>query len=113
MFLLQLLLVFQDVVSIEDYYAGVDFPHSTVWLAGVSGTTKWSETYDDGYNYFTPGCTVAKSDFRNEDALPTCGAWYRMVIGKLRLRESPDFTVRTLELCLFALSGSVFLLIIR
>lgn len=111
MFLLQLLLAFQDVVFVADNPEFIDegFRHSTEWLAGVDATTK--EVDEDGSMWFTPGCDPR--GFWEDEELPKCSAWYNLLIGELRLRENPDFTVRMLELCLFTLSGSIFLLIIR
>lgn len=119
MFILQLFLAFQDVVSIADdpesvgYELGpeltwADIPHSSEWLAGVNATRKWVE----GVLEFTPGCT-ADGFWEVLIEVPKCSVWYLLLTGELRLREDPDFTVQTLELCLFALSGSVLLLIIR
>lgn len=45
--------------------------------------------------------------------LEAANTWDRFRIGEIRLRQDPDFTVRALAQCLLALSGSVFLLIIR
>lgn len=100
MFLSQLLLAFQDAVYIADMHSGVDFPHSTEWLAGVKPVNSW------------PGYKIL-DDYDSDDALPMCSVWYRLLYGELRLRKDPEFTVCTLEMCLFALSGSVFLLMIR
>lgn len=40
-------------------------------------------------------------------------AWEPLLIGELVFRQYPEFTMRALAQCLLALSGSVFLLIIR
>lgn len=118
MFLLQLLLTFQDVVSVADSPGIIsndlglgltwwaDWPHSSEWLAGVKATRKWV----NGTLEFTPGCTY-NGFFGERDKW--CSVWSRLLVGQLRLREDPEFTVRRLEICLFALSGSVFLLVIR
>lgn len=124
MFLLQLLLTFQDIVGVADSPELIgdvlglkltlaDWRHSTEWLAGMTATRKWAK----GKLEFTPGCTY--TEYWNYDALPICSVWYRFLIGAVILREdprfpgSPEFSVRTLEQCLFALSGSGFLLIMR
>ncbi|KAH7705319.1 hypothetical protein AAVH_27472 [Aphelenchoides avenae] len=132
MFLLQLLLAFQDVVFLADnpemiatdlftwdvrFQGGwAHWCHSTEWLAGVDGTRFWieGEFGEPGAYGFKPGCAVTKGHYGHDhQELPTCDAWYLLLIGELRLREEPDFSVRMLELCLVTLSGSVFLLIIR
>ncbi|KAH7695611.1 hypothetical protein AAVH_37327, partial [Aphelenchoides avenae] len=96
-----------EIFDVEFGLTFADVRHSTEWLAGVNATRKWI----DGELHFAPGCLIIKGYWRDVP-LPACNAWYLLLIGELRLRESPKFTVRTLELCLFALSGSVFLLII-
>lgn len=110
MFFLQLLLAFQEGVAIADYYTGIDFPHSTEWLAGVKAIERRAGKY--GFD-FLAGCTIVEQYYDYDDARPLCSLWYRVLVGKLRLREDPDFLVVTLEMCLIALSGSIFLLIIR
>lgn len=113
-------MVFQDVVAfldipwlIYDELGLTEFPwpnlrHSTEWLAGVNATRTWVH----GRLEFMPHCAVNKES-RYEMDLPMCAAWYRLLIGALRLREDPIFTMHVLEYCLFALSGSIFLIIIR
>lgn len=124
MFLLQFLLTFQDVVAVADLPGLIglefglelrqgDWPHSTEWLAGVEATREWV----NGKLDFTEGCATYR--FWNNEATPMCSLWYRFLIGEVLLRENPEypgapeFTVRTIEQCLLALSGSVFLLIMR
>lgn len=120
MFVLQLFLTFGDIVYFVDMprYIGHDFGielsyanirHSSEWLAGIKATRKWV----DGEIEFMPGCEFAKGSWDRDVPLPTCSAWYLLLIGELRLREEPAFSVHTLEQCLFASSGSVFLLVIR
>lgn len=126
MFLLQFFLVFQDIVSYADtphiigYELGLnltraDIRDSSEWLAGANATRKWV----DGMLEFTPGCSANGQWILDHGytveylTLPMCNVWYGLLTGGLRLREEPDFTVQTLEQCLFTLSGSVFLLIVR
>lgn len=120
-FLLQIFLTFQDIVYVADNrdFFGNDlgleltwasWRHSTEWLAGVKATRNWDEDYVE----FEPGCAIGNGYFLVDGKeLPTCNAWYLLLIGQLRLREDPDFTLQILEQCLFTLSGSLFLLIIR
>lgn len=123
MFLLQLFLAFSDSVFIADNLDYIllelgfeelrltqgHFRHSSEWLAGVNGTRKWT---GDGVLDFAPGCNGVPG-YWDDKALPWCKTWYLLLIGELRLREDPMFTVRALGQCLFALSGAVFLLVIR
>lgn len=107
MFLLQLTLAFQDIVGVADSFPEY-FLESSEWLAGMKGTREIREI--DGLMQFTPGCIIMDNP---DYGIPTCGVWYGLLIGERSLRDDPEFTVRTLEQCLLALSGSVFLLIIR
>ncbi|KAH7706646.1 hypothetical protein AAVH_26119, partial [Aphelenchoides avenae] len=119
MFLLQIFLVFHDLIYVEDNLklaltnlgikgiSWIDFPHSTEWILGVKG----SVLRFNGHRYYLPGCKANDVQYL-QNSLPMCTAWYRFLIGELRLREDPEFTVRALSQCLLALSGSVFLLII-
>lgn len=124
MLVLQLLLAFQDIVFFTDNpqyvlaelgldrlgVSWADIPHSSEWLAGVNATR---EFYEWGYS-FSPGCWYwPEEEGEEEPLLPRCPLWYRLLVGELYLREDPEFTSRTLELCLLALSGSVFLLVTR
>lgn len=123
MFLMQLYLAFGDSVFIVDNLDSVlsevgperlgitqaYFPHSSEWLAGVNATRKRAE---DGVLVFTAGCT-GFAGYWQDEALPPCSTWYLVLIGELSLRDDPVFTVRMLGQCLFALSGAVFLLVIR
>lgn len=124
MFLLQLFVAFQDIVFFSDHPGfvilelGIDikfpwahFRHSSEWLAGVNATRKWTGGAD--WLDFWPGCEIAEGYWNDVEEIPVCNAWYLLLIGELRLRDDPVITVKTLELCLFALSGSVFLLITR
>lgn len=123
-----MLLAFQDLVYVADHpyfindelgFEGFPFalvPHSTEWLDGVIGLRRMDPFLEE--LYFTPGCRAAEDYLRSiKPPLPTCSIWYRLLVGELRLREEIDsagaFTVRTLEQCLLALSGSVTLLLIR
>lgn len=121
-FVLQMMLAFQDLVHIADNADSVadsfwikgfswdHFRHSSEWLAGLKATTKCS----DGYCWLVPGCKITKDEWLDErPRVPMCSVWYRFLLGDLHLREHPDFTVRTLVLCLLAMSGSISLLIIR
>ncbi|KAH7718931.1 hypothetical protein AAVH_13601 [Aphelenchoides avenae] len=130
MFLLQLLLAFQDVVAVADnpetiaralvtwdmriwqWNAWADIRHSSEWLAGVNATRTWMAEDGHASLEFMPGCKAAEGYWHNDATLPTCSAWYRFLVGELRLREAPDFSIRTLEQCLFVLSGSIFLVFI-
>ncbi|KAH7701959.1 hypothetical protein AAVH_30904 [Aphelenchoides avenae] len=124
MFLLQISQTFQDIVFFADrhelivkdldYYWDVrldlswaNVRHSSEWLAGVEATRTWV----NGTMDFRPGCQVVKGWY--DELLPVCNAWYLLLVGELRLRAGPDFTIHTLMRCLFALSGSVILLIMR
>lgn len=115
-----MMLAFRDLVFVADEvdflsdnlgikgFSWARFRHSSEWLAGVP-----RGRLVDGL-YFVPGCKTAKDQWLDErPRLPMCSVWYRFLTGELRLRENPDFTVRTLVLCLLALSGSISLLIIR
>lgn len=123
MFLLQILVAFQDTVHVMDNVEielddfGInpfawDYPHSTEWLAGVKGTRMPIPGFG---RMFISGCTADSNDANKER--PLCNAWYRILIGELPLRENPyparHFTVRSLLQTLLAISGSAFLLIIR
>lgn len=75
---------FFDELGVKGYERTI--PYSFEWLAGIDRNRLQSS------------------------AIPT---WYLFLIGELRLRVGPDFTVQALFQCLLALSGSFFLLIIR
>ncbi|KAH7689656.1 hypothetical protein AAVH_40345, partial [Aphelenchoides avenae] len=123
MFLLQLFLAFSDSVYIADNFDFIllelgfeelgltqaDFHHSSEWLADVNGIRK---RVDGGLLDLTPGCRGLPGYWPADAALPPCSTWYLLLIGELQLRKYPVFTVRALGQCLFALSGSVFLLVI-
>lgn len=123
MFLLQSSLAFQDIIYFTDHpgYITVnleiwdvelklkdaDFCHSSEWLAGVNPRSNWDGVRLDS----SSGCALF-AGYPSEE-LPLCPTWYLLLTGELRLGGDSDFSVRTLELCLIALSGSIFLLIIR
>lgn len=121
-FVLQLMLAFQDLVYVADNadlvsddlgiegFSWEHFRHSSEWLAGLKATRKCI----DGYCWIESGCKTSKDALSSERPLvPMCSVWYRFLTGDLRLREHPGFTVRTLVICLLALSGSISLLVIR